>query len=362
MIRQLLQLTSIHFKEFYRNPGIIFWAIAFPVLMAWGLGIAFTKQDELLRHVALVEDNNSMNKEFRAFLESSRMEDQDKLVLQLGDERLGIIRYEVIKGDWEGSLQLLKKGKVSMIIKEEKDSMQYHLDPINPEGQLVYMQITSAINNKNLEKGKEVIKPLTQVGTRYIDFLIPGLMGMGIMMSCMWGMSYPIIDKRAKKLLRRMVATPMKKSLFLLSQFISRLSLSLMESILLFIFAWWYFDVSIQGSVLAVLLVFIAANMAFTGIAVLMSSRTDNPQVGNGLINLVVMPMMIMSGIFFSYHNFPEWAIPVIQLFPLTVVADSIRGIFIEGLGVMDIMNDLFVLSGIGVVFFFSGLRIFKWY
>ena len=185
---------------------------------------------------------------------------------------------------------------------------------------------------------------------------------MGIMMSCMWGISYNMIDRRAKKLLRRLVATPMKKSYFLIAQMVVRITMNLIESSLLFLFAFLVFNFRLQGNPIALIIIFISGNIAFEGIAILISSRTSNTEIGNGLINAVVMPMMVLSGIFFSYHNFPDWSIPIIQTLPLTMLADGIRSIFIEGAGFNEIIIPSLVLATIGIIFFSAGLRIFKWY
>jgi ABC-type multidrug transport system permease subunit len=216
--------------------------------------------------------------------------------------------------------------------------------------------------DKNLPAIEANVEPLTVGGTRYIDFLIPGLIAMGVMMSCLWGISYGIIEKRSKKLLRRMIATPMRKSYFLLTMIGVRIALNFTESALLFIFAWLVFDITIQGNIAALLGIFIAGNISFAGIAIFVSSHTANTEIGNGLINVVVLPMMVLSGIFFSYHNFPDWAIPYIQKFPLTMLADGIRSIFIEGAGYVEVAFPSFLLVIIGVFFFSAGLKIFKWY
>jgi ABC-type multidrug transport system permease subunit len=165
-----------------------------------------------------------------------------------------------------------------------------------------------------------------------------------------------------KKLLRRMVATPMRKRDFLLSNLITRTLIGAFETIVLLLFAFLYFSISLEGSILAFVLVYFAGIMAFAGIAIVVSSRTANSQIGNGLINAVSLPMMILSGIFFSYHNFPDWCIPFIKYVPLTLLADSIRGIFIEGAGLSDIIIPAVVLAATGVVTFFTGLKMYKWY
>jgi ABC-type multidrug transport system permease subunit len=206
------------------------------------------------------------------------------------------------------------------------------------------------------------IKPLTVTGTRYIDFLVPGLIAMGVMMSCMWGISYGLIEKRSKKLLRRLVATPMKKSHFLIALLAVRITMNFIESSVLFFFALIAFKMVIQGDVTALVLMFLAGNVAFAGLAVFVSSHTSNTEVGNGLINFVVFPMMVLSGIFFSYHNFPDWSIPVIQKLPLTILADGIRSIFNEGAGYHDVAIPILILTATGVFFFSAGLKIFKWH
>ena len=211
------------------------------------------------------------------------------------------------------------------------------------------------------KEDKTKIEPLTESGARYIDFLIPGLIALGIMNSCLWGISYSLIDMRSKKLLRRMVATPMSKVNFIASLYISRMGLGLIESFLLILFARFYFHVHMEGNIFLYLLIFLSGYLAFSGIALLVSSRTSNSQIGNGLINAINMPMMVLSGVFFSYHNFPDWTIPVIRKLPLTMLADSIRGIFVEGAVFKDIAVEMIILSAIGILLSFIGLKIYKW-
>jgi ABC-type multidrug transport system permease subunit len=212
-----------------------------------------------------------------------------------------------------------------------------------------------------VEAGSD-IKPLTLTGTRYIDFLVPGLITMGIMMSCMWGISYGIIEKRSKKLLRRLVATPMRKSHFLIALITVRIIMNLIESAVLLIFSLFAFRMSVQGDIVALIILYLAGNIAFSGIAVFTSSHTSNTEVGNGLINAVVMPMMVLSGIFFSYQNFPDWSIGVIKLLPLTIFTDGIRSIFNEGAGFHEVAIPTLILFLTGALFFAAGLKIFKWH
>jgi ABC-type multidrug transport system permease subunit len=235
---------------------------------------------------------------------------------------------------------------------------------MNSDAELTYLKLSSIVGKGEIleTKAGSEIKPLTIKGTRYIDFLVPGLITMGVMMSCMWGISYGLIEKRSKKLLRRLVATPMKKSHFLIALITVRTTMNLIESMVLLLFSLFAFKMSIQGNLTALIILYLSGNIAFSGIAVFVSSHTSNTEVGNGLINVVVMPMMVLSGIFFSYHNFPDWSIGVIKNIPLTMMTDGIRSIFNEGAGFHEVAMPVIILLAIGVLFFSAGLKIFKWH
>ncbi len=364
----LIQLILIHYREFTREPGIIFWSIIFPVLMAWVLGIAFSKQNELVQQVAFIPDSLHMNAELRRFLNDAEYVREDKkdatdyFVKTIKNEKLGNTSFRFLLTDREGGLLMLKRGRASLILRECPDSLEYFFDPLNPQAKMVYILLSSALNNEQLVYKAESIRPLTQKGNRYIDFLIPGLVAMGVMNSLLWGISYALIDMRSKKLMRRMVATPMKRREFLISIFVARLSMTVLEASLLLIFAFAYFRISIQGSIPALILIFLAGNIAFSGISILISSHTANSRIGTGLINVITLPMMVLSGIFFSYHNFPDKVIPLIQKLPLTMMADSIRSVFIEGAGIAQVSLNSLVLTGLGLLCFGIGLRIYKWY
>lgn len=368
MNHPLYQLILIRFKDFLREPGVVFWSVIFPIAMAWVLGVAFSNKAETVQTIALVRNGSPGNPQLNDFLAGSQPL-YDSLTgnitgyrKELGDQKTGRQVYRLITVNRDSAILMVKRGQTSLMITEKADSLHYYFDPATAEARLNYLILSPAIEKEQyVFKGAE-IKPLTTVGTRYIDYLVPGLIAIGIMNSILWGISYTFIDMRSRKLLRRMVATPMKKSYFLVSHFVSRLCLTIIEALILLVFSRFYFNLAIQGSLVAFIMMFLAGNICFMGIAVLISSRTANSNIGNGLINFVSMPMTILSGIFFSYHNFPDVVIPFIQKLPLTILTDNIRGIFIEGIGIKEIIPEFMVLSGFGLLLSFIGLRIFKWY
>jgi len=373
---QLFQLISSHFKEIIREPAVIFWGIVFPILMALGLGVAFTRQADIVRHVAVIDDppaqlEQSTNKSpIQAILETNgqRMDPNGdappRYQITWTDEKLGTTIFIFEKTSWKNALVLLKRGNLSIIMADADGQIHYHFDPMNTDAHFSYLKLSKIFGGEITPRMEhpESVQPMTVPGTRYIDFLVPGLMSMGVMMSCMWGLGYGMIDKRSKKLLRRMVATPMRKSYFLISLMTVRIMMNLIESSLLFLFTWLAFDITIQGSIPGLLAVFLAGNISFGGIAIFISCRTANTEIGNGLVNAVVMSMMVLSGIFFSYHNFPDWSVPIIQKLPLTLLADGLRGIFIEGAAFSEVMLPTVILLAIGGFFFVAGMKFFRWH
>ena len=348
-MRQLLLLISVEFKEYLREPGIIFWAILFPILLALGLGLAFSGGGTMEKKVAVVCKK-----------QGCQLPKDISEKIEIGNNKTGKANYQFTQVKWDEAITMLKQGKVSLILQVEDNDIQYHFDPANADAKLSYLQLSAYFKDEQPDPAE--ISVLEQKGTRYIDFLVPGLLAMGIMMSCMWGISYSNVDRRNKKLLRRMVATPMKRSNYVISQLVARITMSMVEATLLVFITKWIFDISITGSFLALVLLFLVGNFAFTGLAILIASRTANTQIANGLINLVVMPMMILSGIYFSYHNFPDFMVSVIKILPLTVLADSFRSVFLEGAGIVNVWQQILGLGVFGVVLFSVGMRMYRWY
>ncbi|MCX6303421.1 MAG: ABC transporter permease [Bacteroidetes bacterium] len=373
---QLYHLILANVRELIREPGVLFWGIIFPILMSLGLGVAFTKKKDVITNIAVIGQNHLVQNPgdsatlLHSFFVATRAragrDHQGNLTrtLLVPDDKLGSTTFIFHAMVWKEAMVMLKRGNLNIVLDEKNGMVQYHLDPMNPDAQLSYLKLSGMLNRSApvVPEANAEIKPLTVSGTRYIDFLVPGLIAMGVMMSCMWGVSYAIIERRSKKLLRRMVATPMKRSNFLIALITVRVLMNFVEAGLLFLFAWLAFNITIQGNVAALFTLFIAGNFAFAGLAIFISAHTAKTEVGNGLINALSMPMMVLSGVFFSYHNFPEWSIPVIQKFPLTMMADGIRSIMIEGAGFAETALPIAILGTTGLVFFVAGMKIFRWH
>lgn len=348
MLNTVYQLVTAEFKGFFRNPGIIFWAIGFPLIIATILGFAFSKKQEVNRNVGVVISNSD-----RTIVES--------LQKKIPDNN-SYAKFTFMPMSLEEAKLSMKRGKITLYMEESSKntkSYKYYFDSNNNESYLTYLLLDRMLGG--LKNTKSQVIQLSNKGDRYIDFLIPGLLALGIMNSCLWGTAWSLMDMRSKKLLRRIISTPLRKPVFLFSHFLARSVLSSIEYLILILFSYFVFNVEVQGSIIGLLILFLCGNFAFSGIAIFASSRATNSQIANGVINAISFPMMLLSGIFFSYHNFPDWATSIIRFFPLTLLADSIRAVFIEGANLISIALPSLILVCIGFVFFGIGLKIYKW-
>lgn len=347
MIRTLRNLVSVQFKEYFREPEIIFWAMIFPILLSWLLGAAIGSGGRPVPSVAVVSRGAAPSDSVVAWIEG----------LTEGAD------VHLVPLSMEEGLLALKKGRVSLLVERSaEDRLLYHFDPRSSDAERTWLLMERAAAGYGDGEGESSVSALDMPGTRYIDFLVPGLLAMSIMNSAMWGVGWSLIELRMKKMLRRMAATPVNKQLFLGSYFITRLVINGIQFLALYLFVFFYFGVRIQGSIPALAAIFISGNLAFSGVAVVISSRTSNSRVGNGLINAITLPMMLLSGIFFSYHNFPGWAIPFVRRLPLTMLTDAMRSIFNEGSGLAEAALPSVMLAAIGVVLIYAGTRLFRWY
>jgi ABC-type multidrug transport system permease subunit len=337
-------LLLARIKEMQREPEVIFWVFLFPLLLAFGLGIAFRSRPASIPNVAIAAGPGA-----NAVLQMARRSPQSlraQIVSEaeaLNEFRLG--RYDLV------------------IIPGEDGGMEYRYDPARPESVLARAQADDA-----LQAGAGRQNPLptsaqasSEPGARYIDFLIPGLLGMNLMNSGMWGVGFALVDYRQRKLLKRYVATPMRRSDFLLALTSSRLVLMIAELGLLLGFGIFVFHMRVAGSWLAIVLLGALGAAAFAGLGLLTASRAQKIESVSGLINLVMMPMWVFSGVFFSYERFPAVVHPLIRALPLTALNDALRATILEGAPLAAQAGRLAVLLAWTAVSFLLALSWFRW-
>jgi ABC-2 type transport system permease protein len=338
--------------ELKREPEVVFWIFIFPLLLAAGLGIAFRNKPADVTAVVIIEGNGAQKT--LAMLQSP----PDKT----SPGKSSTIRAAIL--DRDAALKAFHFGKYDLAIDSNPDgSYTFYYDPARPESVLSRDEINAAL--QSAAGRKDAIATSSQSssepGSRYIDFLIPGLLGMNLMNSGMWGVGFALVEMRQRKLLKRFVATPMRRSDFLLALTSSRLVLMVIEVGLLLGFGVLVFHMRVRGSIVSVLLLASLGAVAFGGVGLLTACRAQKIESVSGLINLVMMPMWIFSGVFFSYQKFPAIAHPFIKALPLTALNDALRATIIEGASLASQSGRLLVLAIWGGVSFILALRWFRW-
>ena len=346
--------------ELKREPEVVFWIFVFPLLLAAGLGIAFRNKPADITAVVVI-DGAGAQKTLSMLQNSSGANSNSGLNKDAGATTASV-RALVLTRD--AALKAFHFGKYDLAIEANADgSYNYYYDPSRPESVLARAEIDSVLQSCAGRKDAVATSSRTssEPGSRYIDFLIPGLLGMNLMNSGMWGVGFALVEMRQRKLLKRFVATPMRRGDFLLALMSSRLILMVVEVGLLLSFGVLAFHMRVQGSVWSVIVIGSIAAVAFGGLGLLTACRAQKIESVSGLINLVMMPMWIFSGVFFSYQKFPAVAQPLIKLLPLTALNDALRATITEGASLSSQSGRLLVLAVWGGVSFILALRWFRW-
>jgi ABC-type multidrug transport system permease subunit len=341
--RHLLMARMLELK---REPEVVFWVFVFPLLLTLGLGIAFRNKPGNAVSVAIVQ---SLGWQDAGNL-LGRSPEHDQFKIQVLNE--------------EDARQGFRLGKFDLVISpDSKGGFTYLYDPARPESVLAKSQANDALQAAAGRKESVAVTTITssEPGSRYIDFLIPGLLGMNLMNSGMWGIGFALVDMRQRKLLKRFVGTPMRRGDFLLALASSRLILMIIEVGLLLVFGALFFHMRILGSVGSIALIAALGSLTFGGVGLLTASRAQKIESVSGLINLVMMPMWIFSGVFFSYERFPAVIHPLIKALPLTALNDALRASILEGTPILHQWQRLLVMTIWGGVSFVLALKWFRW-
>ena len=337
----LVELTVTRFREFLREPEALFWVFAFPVLLACALGVAFGTQQAPDVLVGV--------------LDGAR---QDVVVEQLTAAEG--VRVTTMARD--EATRALRNGAIHLLV-VPGDTLTYEFDPSRPESRLARFVADDVLQRAGGQvdvvatDDRAIVVP----GSRYIDWVVPGLLGMNIMGTGLWSIGFSVVQARVRKLLKRLMATPMQRAQYLASHIAARLAFLVLEAGALLGFAILVFDVPVQGSWLALTGVCLLGAACFAGLGLLVASRATSIETVSGLMNLVMVPMWVLSGVFFASENFPDVMQPWIDLLPLTALNQALRGVMLEGVGPLALWPQVAVLSGWTVGSFVLALRLFRW-
>jgi len=337
----MFQLALARMREFYREPEAVFWVFGFPIVLAFALGLAFrnTGPGELQVGVAPGAGDSAL----AATLDSS-----PRLVAAVLDSGTARLR--------------LRTGRIALLV-VPGDPLVYRYDSTRTESGLARLEVDDVLQRARGRSDRVAVRDdrVVAPGSRYIDFLIPGLLGMNLLGSGIWGVGFSVVQARQRKLLKRYMATPMRRSHYLLSFILSRLVFLLLEVVALVGFGWLLFGVAVRGSFATLAVLTILGAFAFAGLGLLVASRAKTIEGVSGLMNLVMLPMWILSGTFFSYSRFPDAMIPFVKALPLTALNDSLRAVMIDGAGFLSLGAPVAIVMAWGAVSFAIALKIFRW-
>ena len=340
---ELKELTRMRVLLFLREPEAVFWVIVFPLLLAIVLGWAFQESEVESAVVGVF---------------SSQEEAALPQLATLRDEPHLDIRW---LPNWEEAERDLTFGNVALLVLLDEEPPKLRYDPQRPEAALAKLRVERALFVDQAERETLEAELVEETGSRYIDWLFPGLLGMNLMGTGIWGIGFAIADMRQKKLLRRLLVTPMRRSSFMLSFMASRGVFLVMEVGILVAFAIGVLGVPLRGSLVGFGLICLFGTLTFAALGILIASRARTIEGVSGLMNLVMMPMWLFSGVFFSYERFPEAVQPFIKLLPLTALNDALRTIMIEGTPLLQLWPTFLVLTFWAALAFLVGLKIFRW-
>jgi len=339
--RPLRELMLARLREFLREPEAVFWTYGFPLMLAVGLGIAFRDRPVEIVHVDVQQDA-------RAPEMAARLSSRGDLVVAVRTQA--------------ECRERLRMGRSSLVV-VPGDPVTFVFDPSRPESALAHARVNDILQRAagRQDPIRTADAPVTEPGSRYIDFLVPGLLGMNLMGGSMWGVGFVIVDMRVKKLLKRLAATPMARADFLWSLAGSRLLFMLPELAVILGTGVLLFGMPVRGSWLAIVTLAVLGAASFAGLGMLAACRAQRIETISGLMNFIMVPMWLLSGTFFSSERFPDLLQPFIQALPLTLLNDTLRAVILEGASLASQGWRMLALAGWGLVPFGLSLRWFRW-
>jgi ABC-type multidrug transport system permease subunit len=336
-----VELTLARIRELVREPEAVFWVFVFPVVLAGILALAFRSRPPDALPVGVTAGPHA---------------DARLAALSAAPEVKASVFPE------SDAHTALVRGRIVLLVTGD-DPPSYVYDPTQPEGRTARLAVDGALQHAagRSDAFTAAVKEIREPGARYIDFLVPGLLGMNLMGTGMWGIGFSLVVARSGHLLKRLVAAPVRRSHVLGAQLVSRLIFLVPEAGALMLFAYFVLGVPVRGSLLLLTAIALIGALSFSGLGLLAAARPMTIEGVSGIMNLVMVPMWIFSGIFFSTERFPAALQPFVQALPLTALNDSLRAVMLEGAGIRPLLPELALLAAWGAISFLIAVKVFRW-
>lgn len=337
----LIELTLARVREFVREPEALFWTFIFPIIISVALAAAFPGGRVTPVLVGLEPGPAA------AAVRRTLTAQENITVRDIAPRE---------------QARAIREGTVHVVV-VPLDPPVYLFDPARDESRIARLVVDAALKRAagRQDPWEAREEPMVVAGSRYVDWMIPGIVGMTIMGTGMWGVAFSIVQARLRKVLKRLAASPMRRSEYLLAQICARLVFLVPEVVIPFGFGVLALGLPILGSYGAIAVVCLVGAVAFSAIGLLAAARPRTFEGISGLLNLLMLPMWILSGVFFSSANFPGAVQPFVQALPLTALIDALRAVVLEGAMVEDITGELLLLGVWTVVPFSLSMAVFRW-
>ena len=335
MLSRIFAIFRARNIEFIRDRGSMSWNIVLPVALMFGLSFVFGNDDRPQYTVGVLQDSAVIDRQSHPFLATRYMQ-------------------FVVVDDAEDAKRKIARHQLDLLVQFGQEN-RYWVNPDSPKGYFAELALLESVG-ETIEKA--------QIGgeaVRYVDWVLPGILGMNMMFSCLFGVGYVVVRYRKNGFLKRLRATPLRAIEFVIAQVASRLVLIMGVTSFVFIGTKYFLDTRMEGSYLLLLLVALVGAVALISMSLLIASRVTSEELAGGLLNLVTWPMMLLSGVWFSLEAADEWVRQVAMVFPLTHVLDSARAVMLDGAGLTDIAPALISLGAMSALFLGVGAALFRW-
>jgi len=329
--QRFLAVLAARNKEFLRDKAALSWNLAFPVLIVLGFAFAFSGGNNDQYKVGIIQQDKSRDLEF------------------LHTKYIQFITVD----NRQAAMTKVARHQLDMLL--DADNNRYWINETSPKGYLLERLLNSSTsNNYNREM-------LTGRPVRYVDWLIPGVLGMNMMFSALYGVGYVIVRYRKNGVLKRLKATPLNALEFLSAQLVSRLWLILAVVTVVYFGTHLFVDFIMHGNYLHLLAVFTLGAFSMICLGLVVAARLRSEELADGLLNLVSWPMMFLSGVWFSLDGLHPWVQKLAQLFPLTHITSAARAIMLDGASLADVAGHLAILALMSLIFLLLGAFLFRW-
>ena len=333
MLKRIFAIFKARNLEFLRDRGALSWNIILPVALLIGLSFIFSSERAEYTVGILVDDSQSIKE--HPFLESRYIE-----FITVTDRNSGFRR--------------IAQHQLDLLIDFDKPP-RYWVNPDSSKGYFVEFALLQA--DDQMEKAQIEGDPV-----RYVDWVLPGILGMNVMFSSLFGVGYVVVRYRKNGFLKRLRATPLRSIEFVIAQVMSRLLLILAITSFVYAGTRYFLDTRMDGSHLTLLLVLLTGSMAMISMGLMVAARATSEELAGGMLNMVTWPMMMLSGVWFSLDASSDWIRSIANIFPLTHMLNAARAIMLDGAGLTDITRELTWLISMTLAFLLIGAITFRWH